>query len=180
MVYATHNEVCNKISLRDTGITAISLLQSLFPLLDFHLSRQIFFSVWIWWTDRSKGVFFFLSSQCATLSLSVKLNHFVNDMLEKHCIVSNIFFVSAAVYTPFMMNQLKVSFLGFKSVFRLSIVFKLCKTAGLTVFVLILYCFQQMTSVNFLLWLCYVCAHLRLTTDKNRYNKTHFSFMANS
>lgn len=184
MVYATHNEVCNKISLRDTGITAISLLQSLFPLLDFHLSRHIFFSVWIWWTDRSKGVSLFLSvfSVChsLSLSLSVKLNHFVNAMLEKHCIVSNIFFVSAAVYTPFMMNQLKVSFLGFKSVFRLSIVFKLCKTAGLTAFVLILYCFQQMTSVNLLLCLFYVCAHLRLTTDKNRYDKMHFSFMANS
>lgn len=84
--------------------------------------------------------------------------------------VSNIFFVSAAVYTPFMMNQLKESFLGFKSVFPLSIVFKLCKTAGFTAFVLMLYCFQWMTSVNLLLWLFYVCAHLHLTTDKNRYN----------
>lgn len=40
MAFAARNEVCNKISLLDTGITATPLLVSVGPVLDFDLHRQ--------------------------------------------------------------------------------------------------------------------------------------------
>lgn len=58
MAFAARNEVCNKISLLDTGITATPLLASVGPAFDFDLRRQLFLplSVWILWIDRRKGL----------------------------------------------------------------------------------------------------------------------------
>ncbi len=77
MAFAARNEVCNKISLRDTRITATSLLASSGPLLDFDVSRQLFLSLngFGGFPEEKESVLFSLSAQC--VSLNVQLRHFI-------------------------------------------------------------------------------------------------------
>lgn len=71
MAFATRNEVCNKISLHDSGITAFSLLPSVGLLLDFDLSRQLFLSLYGLGglTEEKELVVFFLSAHCVSLNV---------------------------------------------------------------------------------------------------------------